>query len=252
MRFFESMQDSWELLKQNRSLQRFAWRVGICSLIISYIGWNYVVKRPLYQMMYGKPSPEPLTIYDADQITDMPDQPIQRVQANGFDIDVQLIKRFATTTRIVYIDRYHALGTWYRSRDGSDLYDKVVPLDVSIATGEAGRHPECYKFSHEYRCLESRPLCVNASSHYKHINNNHTIAASKNIQRGLEILQVGDIAHLEGYLIYWQGTGRYSYYRFESSIQLGQLTKDLYGGQKGQQCRQLYLTKLTFDGYTFE
>lgn len=252
MRFFDSIQDSWELLKKSRSLQRFAWRVGICAFVITYLSWNYIIKRPLYQMMYGKPSSEHLEIYDADQIIEIPDQPVQRVTANGFDIDVQLIKRFSTTTRIVYIDRYSSLGTWYRSSDGSDLYDKVVPLDISIATGEAGRHPECYKFSHEYRCLWTESLCSNTESQQKHINNNHLMVTSENIQKGLEILRVGDIAYLEGYLVYWQGTGKYSYYRFESSIQLGQLTKDLYGGSKGQLCRQLYLTKLTFDGYTFE
>ena len=84
------------------------------------------------------------------------------------------------------------------------------------------------------------------------ISNNHSIAASENIQKGLDILKEGDIAQIEGYAIYWNGTGDLKDLRFESAITLNQTSDQLAGGQKTGLCRQLLITKLTFDGYTFE
>ena len=167
---------------------------------------------------------------------------------------MELVKKFETVTKVIYVDRYSALGTWYRSRDGADLYDKVVPLDVSTATGYFGQHPECFEqIDHEYRCLMwlTSPRCMHIKDD-DGINNNHIIPATKNVQRGLDILKAGTIAKMEGYLVYWQGTGKYRGYRFESAVTLGQVSQQRYAGQKSGLCRQLYLTKLSFDGYTFE
>ena len=233
------------------------WKVLFWGILISWLGWTYLLKRPFYQVLYGTPSNEKLQIWDRDVFVDLPEQKIIPLKINGYDIEIQAIKAFKTITRVVYVDRYTPLGTWYRSLEGARLYDKIVPQDISTATGSSGYHPECFKFSHEYRCLWTKYLTdVCSRSIFENkgedISNNHSIAASQNVQRGLDILKAGDIAEIEGYLVYWNGTGNLRYQRFESAIVPGQISKQLAGGQKTGLCRQLLITKITFDGYTFE
>lgn len=236
------------------------WKVLFWGVLISWLGWNYLLKRPFYQVFYGTPSKAELQIWDQDIFTDLPEQKIIPLNINGYDIEIQAIKSFKTVTRVVYVDRYTPLGTWYRSREGARLYDKIVPQDISTATGKSGRNPKCFKYDHEYRLLwteysgyysDSCPRNIFENSQ-EDINNNHSIAASINVQRGLDILKAGDIAEIEGYVVYWNGTGNLRYQRFESAIVPGQISKQLAGGQKTGLCRQLLITKISFDGYTFE
>ena len=227
------------------------------GIIVMYLGWNFILKRPIYQKLYGIPSNEKLQIWNQDSFIEIPEQRIIPLQINGYDIEVQAIKSFKTVARIVYIDKYGTLGTWARSFDEARLYDKIVPQDISIATGAVGRDPSCIKFTHEYRVLSAnrtnKPCSPEFLQNYvNEISNNHSIAASFNVQKGLDILKPGDVAAIEGYAIYWNGTGRLSHVRFESAITLGQISPQIIGGQHGILCRQLLITKITFDGYTFE
>lgn len=219
---------------------------------------NYLFKRPIYQIIYGKPDNKTLQIAPHDSFINIPEQKIIPLNVNGYDIEIQAIKRFETTARIVYIDRYSSFGTWYRSRKEASLYDAVIPQDISTASGLSGQNPNCFSFDHEYRCLLTTytgfttcnsEIFKNTDSE---ISNNHSIAANITIQKGIDILKVGDIAHIEGYVMYWNGTGKLRNQRFESAIVPGQKSKELYGGKKSLLCRQLLITKLTFDGYTFE
>ena len=227
---------------------------------ISWAGWHFFLKRPFYQKLYGIPTSEQLEIWDKDAFIEMPTQKIIPLTIGGYNIEIQAIKRFKTVTRIVYVDRYTPLGTWFRSSEGASLYAKIVPQDVSTATGTSGRYPQCFKYGHEYRLLETEfvdygttkcPVEIFKNS-WDDISNNHSIAASPNVQHGLDILKAGDIAAIEGYAVYWNGTGNLRYQRFESAIVPGQISKQLAGGQKTGLCRQLLITKITFDGYTFE
>lgn len=226
--------------------------------IVFFYLTNHFLKRPIYQRLYGKPDNQILQIAKHDSFINMPEQKIIPLNINGYDIEIQAIKRFETTTRIVYIDRYSSLGTFYRSREGASLYDAVVPQDLSFATGISGYNTECYDFSHEYRFLSMRSSNENLCPSFvfknssTDISNNHTIASNTRIQRGIDILKVGDIAKVEGYLVYWNGTGKLRYQRFESAITLTQKSKYIINGKKAGLCRQLLITKLTFDGYTFE
>jgi len=240
--------------------QRRLLKMIFFGIVLMYVGWHFVLKRPVYQRLYGTPNPTRLEIADADLFQDLPEQSIIPININGYDIEIQAIKKFSTTTSIVYVDRYSSLGTWYRSSEGAALYDKIVPQDISTATGVSGRHPECFKYSHEYRGLETEysgyysdrcPQTIFKNSEGE-ISNNHSIAASTNVQRGLDILKAGDIASIEGYAVYWNGTGNLRYQRFESAVTAGQVSTQLAGGRKTGLCRQLLITKITFDGYTFE
>ena len=231
--------------------------IGICLFVVILM-WHYVLKRPIYQRLYGVPSEQKLEIWTSDIFTDIQEQPVSQINVNGYDIEIQAIKKFETTARVIYIDRYGKLGTWYRSREGAYLYDAVVPQDISLATGSSGHHFNCFRYDHEYRglLLELNDKNSCSTQIYKNLNheitNNHSIAATPTVQRGIDILKVGDIAHIEGYAVYWNGTGKLQYQRFESAITPGQISKQLLGGQRTLLCRQLLITKLTFDGYTFE
>ena len=246
-------------IKYDKRTRQIVVRTILGIFLVCYAVWNYGGKRWLYQNLYGKKDDTPLQIEDFDHFYDLPKQPIQKVHINGFDIEVEIIKRFETTSRVTYIDRYTKLGTWYRSHEGATLYDAVVPQDISLASGETGRNYHCFEFSHIYRAggSFSKYKCegwwsVKFPSFGNDISNNHSIAANKTIQKGIDILKAGDIAHIEGFLIFWNGTGKLSYQRFESAITLNQVSDFIDNGQHPQLCRQLFITKLTFDGYTFE
>ena len=127
------------------------WKALFWGILISCLGWNYLLKRPFYQHLYGTPTNEKLEIWNQDSFIDIPEQKIIPLNIGGYDIEVQAIKRFETTARVIYVDRYTKLGTWYRSREGAALYDAVVPQDVSLATGLVGRNHYCFKFTHGYR-----------------------------------------------------------------------------------------------------
>ena len=231
-------------------------KVLFWGVLMCLMGWHFFLKKPFYQIIYGTSNNEKLEIWDKDFLGDMTEQKIIPLKINGYDIEIQAIKTFKTVTKVVYVDRYTPLGTWYRSREGAKLYDRIVPQDISTATGQSGRNSECFKYKHEYRLLtfrwDKKDACPTENDANMDINNNHSIAASINVQRGLDILKAGDIAAIEGYLIYWNGTGKLKYQRFESAITLGQISDQIVGGQKAGLCRQLLITKLTFDGYTFE
>ena len=222
------------------------------TAFIMIICWIFVLKKPVYQKLYGTPTQQHLTITQLDSFQDIPKQPVSQLKVNGYNIEIQSIKSFQTTSRVIAIDRYNAIGSWYRSNDAAKLYDKIVPQDISLASGNSGSHPECFKFSHSYRLLEYLPLNCALKFRPEEISNNHVIANSLNVQKGLDILKVGDIVAIEGYAIYWNGTGKLRNQRFESAVTLGQTSKYIVDGQKAGLCRQLLITKLTFDGYTFE
>ena len=229
------------------------------GFIIMCCLWHFVLKRPVYQRLYATPDPTPLTIMDADIFQDLPEQQVLPFRINGYDIEIQAIKSFSTIARVTYVDRYNKLGTWFRSHEGAALYDAVVPQDISLATGATGRNYQCFKFTHEYRMGGSfttykcgQNWQQDFPSFANDISNNHSIAATQNVQRGIDILKAGDIAHIEGYLIYWNGMGKLRYQRFESAIIPNQISNQIVSGQHPQLCRQLLITKITFDGYTFE
>ena len=237
----------------------FIVKTGVIGIVCIYTAWLFLLKRPVYQHIYGIPNEANTPIVQQDLFESIPEQPIQSLTINGYDIEVQLIKRFETTARVTYVDRYTSLGTWARSHEGARLYDAVVPQDLSLATGWVGEHPKCFDFSHEYRLGEGIPnqKCIHQnefdiSQWHRFVSNNHTIAATPMVQKGLDILKAGDIAHIKGYLVYWNGTGALRYQRFESAIVPNQMSKYIIMGQRGQLCRQLLLTELTFDGYTFK
>ena len=228
--------------------------------------WNWGIKRPIYQFLFGTPTKTELHISDNETYLNPPEFPTSKATIEGHEIEFKLLKQYYATGRVIYVDRYtNPFGRFYRDTDkggGKRIYDEVVPQDITFVVGDLAKYPEL-KGSHAYRAggldWEDR---TTRKIYYKHqhlydthLTNIHTIAASTNVQKGLDILKAGDIATLEGYLIYWSARLKTGHIMdFKSAVYAGEKhTKLIYGGAKGAGlCKQLLLTKITFDGYTFE
>lgn len=132
------------------------------------------------------------------------------------------------------------------------LYDRVAFVDVSVIHGATVAEDNWRKlaFSHEYRMLVTK--WRNAVFKNNEVINNHTIPASKNILRALKIVKMGEPVYIEGYLIDWKGTEKYADFEMTTAIAPKEFHKDKYGGEWAIKCRQIFVTKISFGGYTFE
>ena len=226
-------------------------------IILVYVVWIYGLRRPVYQHLYGKPA-EPLPEQMVETWEDITDQDWQETTVNGYKIRYMVRKKYSVIGRIVYVDWYRNLiGTWYRSAMGKGvyLYDGVIPVDVSVIHGAtaAENNWRKLKFSHEYRLLWSGYDPKNNPVYNRdEINNNHTIPASENILRALKIVKIGEPVYIEGYLVDWTGTGKYADFKINTALTAGEIAKEKAGGLLTGLCRQLFITKISFGGYTFE
>ncbi|MBR4932748.1 MAG: hypothetical protein IKZ02_06965, partial [Alphaproteobacteria bacterium] len=226
---------------------------------------SFGLKRIVYQHTFGQPHPEELTISDNELYIDLPPDKFRTAEIAGYNVKFKLLKQYYATGRVIYVDRYtNPLGKFYRDTDdgATRAYDEVVPQDVTFVVGDLAKFSEL-KGDHEYRMgiidVEDKDTRDIVLKHEKlfdtHFTNIHTIAASPSVQKALDILKAGDIATLEGYLIYWEtrlDSGRIL--NFKSALYAGETHKEQkYGGRSNVgKCKQLLLTRITFDGYTFE
>lgn len=243
-----------------RLLKRLFWGFVIFAVI-----WHFGLQRYVYQRLFGTPFNEEMTISQNEVYIDLPADNFRMATIEGYDIKFKLLKQYHATGRVIYVDRYtNPFGRFYRDTDdgATRTYDEVVPQDVTFVVGDLAKHPEL-KGAHEYRLGtidDSDKATLNLYKKYQQVfptlfTNIHTIAVSANVQKGLDILKAGELATLEGYLIYWETrlkSGRIM--DFRSAIYAGEKhTEQKYGGRNDAiLCKQLLLTKITFDGYTFE
>ncbi|MGN1063055.1 MAG: hypothetical protein ACI4QM_01875, partial [Alphaproteobacteria bacterium] len=109
----------------------------------------------------------------------------------------------------------------------------------------AGLNP---RIIHEYRVA-----LVQGAHNSAEWNNMHVMAATTQVQKGLDILKAGDIASFEGYLIYWETPLKNGeMMTFKSATKNAEISPQKIGGSESYLCKQLYLTKISFDGYTFK
>ena len=226
------------------------------TIVVLYAVWIYGLRRPVYQHLYGKQT-ESLPEQMVETWEDIAGQDWREADIGRYKIRYMVRKKYSVVGRIVYIDWYHFIGTWYRSAMNNDvyLYDGVVPVDVSVIHGAAAAENNWrkLKFSHEYRLLwsgydpKNNPVYNRAE-----INNNHTIPASENILRALKIVKIGEPVYIEGYLIDWEGTGKHAGFKINTALTAGEIAKEKAGGLLTGLCRQLFVTKISFGGYTFE
>lgn len=219
-----------------------------------------VGKRPLYMLIWGKPSSQKLS-HTYEQFADIvPPQQWQETTISGYKIKYQLRKKYKVCGRVVWVDWNDGLiNTWYHSaqRPSTKLYNAVAAVDVSIIHGatSADNNWNKIKFDHEERGLRYTYLYAdNPIVNTDEINNNHVIPASSAIRRALAIIKKGEFVEMEGYLMDWKGTGKFANFNIKTATAAGDIhTEKLYGGRYGAGlCRQFYVTKVTINGYTFE
>lgn len=226
----------------------------LAALICGFL-WTFALKKPIYQHLYGTAFSSPLTVYERDIFENLPAAPAPMVlKTSNFSVQLTFLKLYRSTAKVVYIDRYNFMGTWYRGNRFSYIYDQIAPLDISTVSGQTAQ-PDILKhfdFSHEYRLLWSQSKKWNELFIRDDINNNHIIPANKNISKALEILKVSDIAHMEGYLVHINGLGTDKSFELKSALTAGEISHQKAGGQTTGLCRVIYMTKIAFDGYVFE
>lgn len=243
-----------------RLLKRLFWGFVIFAVI-----WHFGLQRYVYQRLFGTPFNEEMIISQNEVYIDLPADNFRMATIEGYDIKFKLLKQYHATGRVIYVDRYtNPFGRFYRDTDdgATRAYDEVVPQDITFVVGDLAKYPKL-KGHHEYRAggfdYEDKYTYGIYKKHHNlyntHLTNIHTIAVSSGVQKGLDILKAGDLATLEGYLIYWEtrlDSGRIM--DFRSAIYAGETHKEQkYGGKSNVGlCKQLLLTKITFDGYTFE
>lgn len=230
-------------------------KIALLVIVLFILLWTFALKKPIYQHLYGKPYSDDLTIYERDIFENLPIHPSPIVlKSSNFSVQLTFLKFYRSTAKIVYLDRYNFIGTWYRGNRFSYIYDKIAPLDISTVSGKTAQ-PDILKhfdFSHEYRLLWSESKRWNELFIRDDINNNHIIPANKNIAKALEILKKGDTAHMEGYLVHINGLGTDKNFELKSALSAGEISHQKAGGQTTGLCRVIYLKKIAFDGYIFE
>lgn len=230
-------------------------KIILVIVLLETVLWTFALKKPIYQYLYGKPYSNDLTIYERDIFENLPIRPSPIVlKSSNFSVRLTFLKFYRSTAKVVYVDRYNFIGTWYRGNRFSYIYDKIAPLDISTVSGKTAR-PDILKhfdFSHEYRLLWFESKKRNELFIRDDINNNHIIPANKNIAKALEILKKRDIAHMEGYLVHVNGLDSDKNFELKSALSSGEISHQKAGGQTTGLCRVIYLTKIAFDGYIFE
>ena len=229
-------------------------------LIISCCLFYWFGKKTVYQFLWGEYTGQQIEIGE-EKFERFPDnQPWDKAQIGGYDIKYVMRRKYSVRGRVVFVDWYDgAIKTWYHSaaNEGVKLYNAVASVDLSLihgATAKDGNWKKI-KFDHEERGLTwSYKYADNPIVNNHEINNNHVIPANLAIKKAIAIFKVGDIVEIEGYLMDWKGTGKFSQFNIETAKEPGDIhEKQLYGGRPGAgYCRQFYVTKITFDGYTFE
>ena len=243
-----------------RLLKRLFWGFVVFAVI-----WHFGLQQYVYQRLFGTPFTEEMKISENEIYTALPSENFRTTSIEGYNVKFQLLTQYYATGRVIYVDRYtNPFGRFYRDTDdgAARAYDEIVPQDITFVIGELAKYPKI-KGYHEYRAggfdyddkYTYNVYRKYRHLYYTHLTNIHTIAASTNIQKALDILKPGDVATLEGYLIYWETrirSGRIM--NFKSAIYPGERHKEIkYGGQSNVgKCKQLLLTRITFNGYTYE
>lgn len=223
------------------------------------LNWKLWIRTQLWQNVYADktdvfPSDTPLDI----RINLFDETASQIVTFGDYDIEIKLRAEVEMTGQVIYTDFYDQsihIGRKSPMMQMREIYNTVSPLDLSLVTGKTGIDGNWQKFeiSHEYRTLfwrympEDHPIVV-----YGDFNNLHILPATKAIRRGFDILKIGQIVRLQGFLIDWRDTGQFADYWYETARHIGQIADFKLGGQISGLCYYFYVTSLMTDGYIYQ
>lgn len=253
----------------NRKIERILTKTiiygGLLFLILQLstcypsIGYPFrMVMRPINQHFYGKKiNHEPILLQETYTPYKDP-HPDQILKINGYNIKKTFVSIYRATGRVVWVDQNDALiKSWYLSAGNEEvegLYDTVAPIDLSLVFGKTAEKENLKKitFSHSENFLSAEWRDYNVYYDPKEMTNIHVIPASPSIKKVLKSINRGDIISIVGYLTDWRGTGKLAHADFKTARFAGEISKDRIGGQASTLCKQLYLMKITLDGYEYE
>lgn len=226
--------------------------------------WKNGVQEFVWQQLYSsaiveKNDEEPALV---ESITPIENPPIEKMHIGGEDIYMKKVVKYQTWARAMYVDIYDRnfyIGFRPLSAKFDKFYNEIAQLDISLFTGETAKDGNWQKFDvkHDYRVFMIRASNVHDMPVFNNeeVSNNHTIPANKNIRRAFDIIKKGRLVYLEGYWVDWWGKvdGMYDI-SFDSPREIGQYHDKnfLYGGQITGKCRQIYVTKVIYNGYVYE
>ena len=128
----------------------------------------------------------------------------------------------------------------------NSLYDRVSPLDISLAWGEAAAHNNLIRWQRGNRQMEARVskmaewmIGEQASEIFTQYSNNHIIVDDDMLRSKLMNVSVGDYIELSGYLVdvtIHDRDDQSAYYELKSSLR-----RDDSGDNS---CEVLYVTRM--------
>ena len=126
------------------------------------------------------------------------------------------------------------------------LYDRVSPLDISLAWGEAAAHNNLIRWQRGNRQMEAKVsrmaewiIGEQASKIFTQYSNNHIIVDDDTLRNKLMNVSVGDYIELSGYLVditVHDKDDQLAYYELKSSLR-----RDDNGDNS---CEVLYVTRM--------
>ena len=244
-------------LRVNR---KYILRVILYTIIISWIGWNYLgVRNFVYKRLYGRPTKQVLTVWDKEQITDVKDAN-SVANFNGYKVIKSFKKKYAVSGMLVYHDdntTFWKKYFWNPGGEKGEIYNQIASHDLTIMWGKTAYagNLKNLKVTHGLNYVDSYE-CKTDDCHVElgENNNFHVIPANKRLDRALSILPQEENVpiYVEGYLTFWYGTGDYKDLKFESALDSQTISKQKIGGLQSSLCYQLYLTRFIYDGYEFK
>ena len=225
----------------NKKRRKFYLLLIVLLLLLPFISTFF------YQTFYGEKN---YTIIKSPE-TKLKIIPIENKIKKEFSIGKYTISYEAQAeidlqARAVYVDFNNGLfSSWdYYS---NPVYDTISPVDLSVFIGSMAENWKDYRIEHERRAL-----LVYGDVKVGEWENLHIIPATKNVYAGLKTIHVGDIVSLKGYLINWQGTGKYDYLKIETALSFETESKDKLGGRFTWLCMQFFATELNVRGYIYK
>lgn len=237
----------------HQKMLKKAGQILVLFLFSGIVFFEIYGKRLIYPYVYGMQTSQKIDTLMGWKIEHTQSQPIM-VQRKDYAVQITPLKQVRVSGKVVYLDWYNAFGTFYRSNRYATIYDDLIPLDISLVSGQTAS-PQVVKqfeFKHEYRVLWARPLTNAVRYRSDEIHNIHTLPSSKSIYKGLQTVSVGDTVLLEGYLTETRGLLKDNSLVLRSAITTGEISNQLAGGQITGLCFQFYITKLIVNGFIFE
>ena len=175
------------------------------------------------------------------------------VTKNSFEVTFIPIIDTEFEARVVYIDEYDkkfAFDDYY----SHPLYDTFAPLDATLFVRSMADNWKNFRIKHERRGAFVGCYNKEACALYnpKEWTNAHIIPNNQNIRKGFKTIQKGDVIKIKGFLVDWQGKGKYDYFKIKTARHFADDSEEKAGGRPTLLCMQIYVLELIANNYVYK